>query len=370
METSSFIKDIGRSFLVSSFLPAAVFVIAVKVLFQDFIPSYLVEHLKEETSVFVAWFIYLAIIGWISFLLYSILPWTLRLYQGYYLPQWLKKLMEKSIKKMYLRQRKNLNNLLSIKQSLRKASDDALTQKLYSDYDKCWVKAREEYINLEMICPIDDEQLLPTRLGNLLRSCSSYSTRRYGLDGNIGWPRLLRVLPREFREDKDDNEAKLIFTLNSSLLSFILGGMLLLASFTGFLLGTFPKYISIDIYSLFIPGYLHVNSVSYLVISFIFILLGYFLYRLAVEAGENFALSVRIGFDLYRFKLLEQLNLPIPETIEQERKTWLNISEYLASGGDLGFVPISLRYFSQANQLNLLQAEKNEVNSLQGSKNN
>jgi hypothetical protein len=317
MNTSSFVKDIGRSFFVSSFLPAALFVSAGIIAFRDFVPSYLVNRLNENNSIFGSdWFISIILIAWTSFFLYSVLPWT----------------------------RENLDHLFDIKQTLQQASNNLLSQELYDDYADCWIEARGEYVNLELVCPIDEKQMLPTRLGNLLRSCSNYPNYRYGLDGDIIWPRLLKVLPIKFQEDKDDDEAKLIFMLNSSLLSFFFGVISLLASLIGLFLKSFLKYELYGLYENFAPGYFHVSPSGYLIIGFLFIMLGYFTYRLAVEAGENFAISVRNSYDLYRFKLLKQLNLSIPQNLEQERKIWPKVSEFLATGDMLGLKPLKIDF--------------------------
>ena len=192
---------------------------------------------------------------------------------------------------------------------------------MFKSLQKYRAQAWAEYVNLEFRFPIDEKFLLPTRFGNLMRSCLIYPQYRYNINGDVVWPRLVNVLPKEFVGEKDDAEAQLIFLLNSSLLSYVIG------------------LIAIIIGIAFKP----VNH-QYLIIGTLFLFFGYFIYRLTLSAGETFILYVRAAFDLYRFELLKQLRIDLPKSRKEEQDIWGKISELLAVGDDLGLAPISVEY--------------------------
>ena len=84
MNGSSFFKEIGRSFIVSSLLPASTFLIFVGIIFRGFLPSHLSEILLsgENTLLGVAIAGMLAL--WLAYLLYSGKDSIFKLFEGYY----------------------------------------------------------------------------------------------------------------------------------------------------------------------------------------------------------------------------------------------------------------------------------------------
>jgi hypothetical protein len=55
---------------------------------------------------------------------------------------------------------------------------------------------------------------LPTRFGNAIRSFEVYSRIIYGLEAIDGWPRLLAVIPADYRQAIDDAKAQVDFWVN------------------------------------------------------------------------------------------------------------------------------------------------------------
>jgi hypothetical protein len=309
MNIDGLVKDIGRSFLISSFLPSAFFVSAAVVIFKDVFPN----SLFENSPVSIEW-AFAIITIWIAFALYSLLPGTKNLFQGYYFPGWVGRIMIKSLQKLHKKQKTNLDEFNKIKRRPR-------TRRMFKSLQKYRAQAWAEYVNLEFRFPIDEKFLLPTRFGNLMRSCLIYPQYRYNINGDVVWPRLVNVLPKEFVGEKDDAEAQLIFLLNSSLLSFLIG-------FVALIVGIASKSV----------------NYRYLTIGILFLIFGYFIYRLTLSAGETFILYVRAAFDLYRFELLKQLKIDLPKSRQEEKDLWGKISELLAVGDELGLLPISMEY--------------------------
>jgi hypothetical protein len=153
----------------------------------------------------------------------------------------------------------------------------------------------------------------------------------------------MSILPKEFVEAKDDSEARLIFMLNSSLLSYLISGLSIIGGMFG-LPCSFSHNHSYCSSEFVLRAFGTVSPLGYLIIGMIFGLFGYFLYLLAVSAGQTFCSYVRAGFDLYRFDLLKKFNLNIPKTIENERDLWSKVNELLTAGDDLGIVPQKIKY--------------------------
>ena len=62
-------------------------------------------------------------------------------------------------------------------------------------------------------------QILPTRLGNAIKSFEEYPFLQYGMDAVILWPRIVAVASKDYLSGIDDTKTSLNFFLNSSFLS-------------------------------------------------------------------------------------------------------------------------------------------------------
>jgi len=57
---------------------------------------------------------------------------------------------------------------------------------------------------LRRLCPEDDDHVMPTLLGNVLKAGEDRAGRRYGLDCVVIWPRLYPLLPEPLTAALDD----------------------------------------------------------------------------------------------------------------------------------------------------------------------
>jgi hypothetical protein len=352
---SSFIKEIGRSYIVSSFLPAALFVSFGALIFRGFAPKLVLDGVQRINS-FLGFtkpdnlslgglFVLFIATCWLAFYLYSSTNWTIQLYEGYKFPRFLTELMT-----LYFRQRLH-KKPLEIYEARRKQFE-----KPPKANDNRLKEPREfalgELERMETFSPIDEDNLLPTRLGNVLRASECYADERYKLNSLVVFPKLLHVFPQHFTNELEDKNNRFIFLLHSSLLAYLVGFPAFLIGILNRFLSPLCSYVSTPEWILnsfcqegFISkGFAVLSPNEYIIAGSLFIGLGYIIYRVGVDAAREFALHVRAGFDLYRLDLLRQLNHRLPKTLSDERQIWELLSEYFVAGNRLRFSEVRIRY--------------------------
>lgn len=142
-------------------------------------------------------------------------------------------------------------------------------------------------------------ELLPTRLGNILRAAEHYAIDRYNADLFLLWPRLYRAFPADFARNLEDTRARMEFLLVVSLWSAAFGTStlaMLVASDS-------PAWLTA---ACFLAG----------------MTLSYLTYETSLSAAEEYGDRLRAGFDLYRFDLLRQLRVKEPTSLAEERNLW------------------------------------------------
>ena len=84
-------KDFGRSFIVSSLLPASIFVILVVFLFKGVVPQVTKDNIRSLETLYGNLGIAFALLTlWFGFILYTIQDFVFKLFEGYYLKEILK----------------------------------------------------------------------------------------------------------------------------------------------------------------------------------------------------------------------------------------------------------------------------------------
>lgn len=208
-------------------------------------------------------------------------------------------------------------------------------------------KALAELSELELLAPLDEENLLPTRLGNILRASEQYPVERYRLEGITFWPRLFHVMPSHFIRNLEEKNNHLVFLLNSSLLIYAIAVISLSSGLMGLACRvSLPQNLSLvtKICGLFARGYKWISPHEYLIIATILIFVAYWIYRIGVNAAEDFGQFIRTGFDLYRFNLLKEMHQKLPEDLADEKSIWGVLTEYLIAGNRLGMKETNLKY--------------------------
>lgn len=146
--------------------------------------------------------------------------------------------------------------------------------------------------------PVDPRRLMPTALGNILRSAEEHPQVRYGLTASVCWPRLWLVLPEETQTALFGARQQL-----DGAVRLFLWGVL-------FVIWTFWAWWAV------------VAALAAALIA----------YWAMLQAAVTYADLLRSAFDLYRFKLYEAVRFPLPETPENEEKQGQRLSEYLFRG--------------------------------------
>ena len=141
--------------------------------------------------------------------------------------------------------------------------------------------------------------LMPTRLGNLLRSAEGHSLERYGLDAIVCWPRLWILLPESVKNELRSARSD----LNAAARAWL---WCLLFTVWGFWLWWL------------LPIGLLAATWSY--------------YGWAIPAAENYGELIRASFDIYRKLLYDGLRWHLPEDPEEERRVGKQLTMYLWRG--------------------------------------
>jgi hypothetical protein len=139
--------------------------------------------------------------------------------------------------------------------------------------------------------PEQEDDLLPTRLGNILRAAERRPYHRYGLDAIVCWPRLWLLLPEAVKKDLQAAQTEL-----SNAVRLVFWSLLFL------------------IWSIWAWWAFPVGVVA-----------ACFAYGWAVDAASIYANLIEATFDLHRQLLYQALSVPIPHDPDEERRVgkWL-----------------------------------------------
>jgi hypothetical protein len=158
--------------------------------------------------------------------------------------------------------------------------------------------------------------IMPTRLGNVIRSFEGYSLREYGIDSELLWPRLAAVIPQDYAASIDDTKTTFDFMINCSLLSALLSFCILIAGLV------YPE-----------PLVAPAVAVWWLLKIVLLAVLSYSFYLLSINRAHSWGLLVKSVFDLYRWDLLKKLGYQQqPKQRKEERELWAEISRQATFG--------------------------------------
>jgi hypothetical protein len=152
----------------------------------------------------------------------------------------------------------------------------------------------------------DIDEVMPTRLGNILKNAELYPRYRYQVDAVLLWPRLTHLVPERFNQILSDARAQVEFLLVVSILSTIfalLSGiyLLIVGAHWWIFLGCFWG-------GLFLAFGTYLGSLNNALV---------------------YAQQFKAGFDLYRTELLRQMRLEPQDNLAKERELWDKVYDFL-----------------------------------------
>jgi hypothetical protein len=220
-------------------------------------------------------------LAWVTFFAYLLVAWTplvIRLAEGYW-PQrrpWSR--LSQRRRETYARRLKSMQR------------DPGKFPRAYLDY------------------PLRPSRVMPTRLGNILRSAEDYAQERYQINSIVVWPRLYVLLPDQFIAAVA--AAKTPLDLMAALAAL---ASLFAVSGTAVAVALLPWYAAL---ACFAGG----------------VLITWLGYGGAVQAARPYGQLIRAAFDIHRGLLLDAIGWTRPPSYAAERRQWQQISRLWYQG--------------------------------------
>jgi hypothetical protein len=321
----------SKSLILGTLMPVVLFLIFSLLFVVTFYPANreLLYQLQQLDAQGVVIFSFLTIV--LTGLLYNLNIPIIRLYEGYpwresFVGRWLTRYYQSKLRAdIVIRSHAQLLRDV-LKETKERESTNPLnrdeTQELQANSEShaALKKIGQERIlagqRLMGIFPRNEDAVLPTRLGNVIRSFEHYPQRQYNMASITLWPRLVAKIDKDYAVAIDDAKISFDFFINCSVLSAILA---LMALFVGLIYPT--AFASTGL------------LLSWIIEIIIFIVLSYASYTASINRASAWGSMVKGAFDLYRWDLLKQFGYKsIPNNMEEERELWGVISRQLIYG--------------------------------------
>jgi hypothetical protein len=185
--------------------------------------------------------------------------------------------------------------------TFHKKYNDLHHLKAYESKDELDFTQRSRLAQLEVWAhwnPTKPNDLLPTALGNIIRSREQSPADRYGLDAMVCWPRLWALLPENVRDDLTKARNSL-----DQMIELWLWGLLF------FIFIAWTPWV-------LVLGLLWVGIT----------------YNMSLQAAMTYGELLESSFDLYRLSLYDALGWPRPQNREEEKANGYSLTEFLWRG--------------------------------------
>lgn len=307
---SSISGQLGKSLILGAFLPATVFTIFWSVFVEPVYPIF--QTFLEPLGLFgEEWLLaaVLFIITVITGLLYNLNIPIIRLYEGYpWKDSSLGKRRIDHYKQDYRQVTARREGMRTLLRAMGINTPDFF--KIRRHWSAEGDRLLRSYPDRELL-------ILPTRLGNVIRSFERYPSWQYNMDAIILWPRLVSKPDKEYLTVITDAKTSVDFMLNNSVLNGLLALSMIILGLV------YPQDTLTTAPSL----------ATWLLKFSAFTLLAYLFYLGAVSRAGAWGETVKSAFDLYRWDLLEDLGYQQkPQTRKAERDIWNKISIQMLYG--------------------------------------
>jgi hypothetical protein len=338
---SSVSGQFGKALILGSFFPSLLFVVLNTVVVAPFVPpawSFFrpLETVDPQWRILVVALVSITLSVFLSALNTSII----RFFESYgwkdsVLGRWPSKTRQARYDRLFyaidarwagmrtlLRYINSANQTLKERSERFKSSEPILSQikaqlednrSTYADIMGSWMQVG---ITRNFDYPEAKALLLPTRLGNIMRSFEEYPSRQYGMDAVALMPRLLGKIDAQYAAALDDAKTSFDLFINTSSLSALLALEVLVVGII------YPvSFVS--------PTF----ALLWLFFIAIFVSVAYWSYLLSIGRAKAWGNTVKAAFDLYRWDLLKQLgHKQQPVTKRTERELWETITRQVIYG--------------------------------------
>lgn len=325
---TNYLDKLGSNFLVASMVPSLALVIACLLVFDPILNAGAAFRDPQSTYGLVSFglvvFVFTVIIG---YTLTALNTFILKMFEGYIIPFPLRFVYS-------LRKRSHWRKASDIRERREQLRNEIEELQNQVDqrpdlFDELERKLGEYYgiaSNYQLSYPEDPNDILPTRFGNTLKAAENYPGERFGLDGVLFWPRLVHVIPSEYKMGIDAVRNELSFLVNMSILSFLFAGLSLVAIF--YTMGT--ANVGVGGAASFINFAFQITP--YFVAMMGGIVVSVFFYNASLFSVGSFGMVIRASFDLFRFELLKKMGLERPKNTAEEFDTWYQLNDLIALG--------------------------------------
>jgi len=152
--------------------------------------------------------------------------------------------------------------------------------------------------------PKSDDQVVPTRFGNAIRSFETYGKSRFNLDSQSLWYELCAVAPKSIQGAIKEARANVDFFVALTYLS------------AAFSVATFAIAACENF------------KVSLLIISILACMAAILCHWLAVRATSEWSYSVQALVNIGRVKLASSMGLKLPNKLDEEKAMWGLVTRY------------------------------------------
>ncbi len=310
----------SKSLILGTFLPVVLFTVLGLLFLPSLFPSgssplQPLAALDKEWQVVAVTFIAVLLTG----LLYNLNIPIIRIYEGY---PWIRSGIGTRRKELWGRR---FTAAQTIAARLRFLDSQIDSNDSNGDLvSRVQAERRRLELMLNQGFPGSKSLIMPTHLGNVIRSFETYPLAQYGMEAITLWPRLIGKIDKDYAALIDEAKASFDFMINCSLLSAIFVALLI---FTGLFFSA--PLASVNRFALWSAEWLGFSALSYLS------------YSWAVGRAAGWGMQVKGAFDLYRWDLLKQLGYKYtPCTRAEERAVWVEISQQIMYKDAPTFVPL------------------------------
>ena len=296
----------GRAMIIGALLPSTLFVLFGYLVLVPMLPwewrvVVRLEALETEWKLAAVAALAVVLAGVLDVLNVPIV----RFYEGY---PWQHGLLGKF---MVWRQKR----IFDAKQQRRKHAETLLDQTSHRTADLYGI---DDAVRREMMAvyPPRRDDLLPTRLGNVVRSFEEYPRRQYGISGVVLWPRFLSRITEAHAKQIDDARTSFNVAIHLSFLA-LLAAVLMLASGL-----VYPiPFVSWNLTWPWIGRIVAAGAIAWL------------MYEASISRAQWWGATVRAAFDLHRAAVLKDLGVtPQPRDLRSERSVWIRLSQQIIFG--------------------------------------